>query len=252
MLDGEVARGGVNEVERRGQLVLRPVGSWTPAVHRLLRRFEEAGFAGAPRAHGVDADGRERLDFVPGVVAGFPLPPQLRGDDVLVAFARLLRAAHDASVPLASSPGPWFLPGRPPAEVVCHGDCAPYNTVVRDGVPVALIDWDTAHPGPRLWDVAYAAYRWAPLVSPLNAEGFGSAGERRRRALVLVAGYGLDVTFEALCEAAADRLDAMVGLLRARAASGDAAFAAHVARGDDVLYERDAAWLRRADPPQGR
>lgn len=244
MVSGEVLRGGVNEVERRGDRVLRPTGPWTPSVHALLRRLEAAGFAGAPRVHGVGDDGREVLDFVPGAVAGSPLDPALRTDAVLVAFGRLLRVAHDASVPLASSPGPWFLPPRAPAEVVCHGDCAPYNTVVADGVPVALIDWDTAHPAPRLWDVAYAAYRWAPLVHPDNPESFGSADEQRRRVMLLVSAYGLDVGFGEVCVAVADRLAAMVEFLRARAAAGDAAFAAHVARGDDALYERDAAWAR--------
>jgi len=36
--------------------------------------------------------------------------------------------------------------------------------VFRKGMPVALIDFDTAHPGPRIWDVAYAAYRFVPLT----------------------------------------------------------------------------------------
>ncbi|MFD2351725.1 phosphotransferase [Nonomuraea ferruginea] len=79
----------------------------------------------------------------------------------------LLRAYHDATTGF-TPPGDaaWYFPPRQPAEVVCHADIAPYNCVFRDGAPVAFIDFDTAHPGPRLWDVAYAAYRFVPPDRP--------------------------------------------------------------------------------------
>jgi len=35
----------------------------------------------------------------------------------------------------------------------------PSNTVFRNGVPVALIDWDTAAPGPRAWDLGWVSWR---------------------------------------------------------------------------------------------
>ncbi|GGP54326.1 phosphotransferase [Streptomyces melanogenes] len=38
------------------------------------------------------------------------------------------------------------FPAREPAEVICHGDAATYNTVFQNQLPVALIDFDTAHP----------------------------------------------------------------------------------------------------------
>ena len=44
---------------------------------------------------------------------------------------------------------------------------------VPGGHPVALIDWDFAAPGPRAWDVAFAAYRFVPLVSDQAAVGLG-------------------------------------------------------------------------------
>ena len=48
----------------------------------------------------------------------------------------------------------------------------------RDGVPVALIDWDLAGPGERLVDVASAAYHWAPL----RTDGPEELSRRRPRA----------------------------------------------------------------------
>ena len=42
----------------------------------------------------------------------------------------------------------------------------PFNVVFRRGLPAAIIDWDNAAPGPRLWDVACALWRFAPLWGP--------------------------------------------------------------------------------------
>jgi thiamine kinase-like enzyme len=55
----------------------------------------------------------------------------------------------------------WFaeIPGSP--EVICHGDVGPYNTIYVETKAVALIDFETAAPGPRIWDLAFAVYRLA-------------------------------------------------------------------------------------------
>jgi hypothetical protein len=39
-------------IVRRGDLLLRPMGSWSPAVHEYLRYLEAAGFDGSPRGLG--------------------------------------------------------------------------------------------------------------------------------------------------------------------------------------------------------
>ena len=38
-------------------------------------------------------------------------------------------------------------------DTVVHGDFAPYNCVVRDGLVTGVFGFDIAHPAPRLWDV---------------------------------------------------------------------------------------------------
>jgi len=75
-----------------------------------------------------------------------------------------LRCCATTTTPPSASPlrrmPAGISPSHVPAEVICHGDVAPYNCVFRDGRPVAFIDFDTAHPGVRIWDLAYAAYRF--------------------------------------------------------------------------------------------
>ncbi|SPM00053.1 aminoglycoside phosphotransferase [[Actinomadura] parvosata subsp. kistnae] len=241
-----LAGGGVNHVVRAGATVRRPAGPWTPAVHRLLRHLEAQGFAGAPRCHGLDERGREVLDFVPGETAGYPLPGWVRTDEALAGVARLLRGYHDATVG-CSRAGEWYFPPVEPAAVICHGDVAPYNCVFRRGGPVAFIDFDTAHPGPRVWDVAYAAYRFVPLHDPGDGDGI-PVGEQARRLRLFADAYGLGADDRAaLVETAVKRLEHLVRFMRERAAAGDAAFAGHVARGDDRFYEMNMEHLRRSE-----
>ena len=65
----------------------------------------------------------------------------------------------------------WQSPTREPAEVVCHNDFAPYNTVFRDRRLTGVIDWDMASPGPRVRDLSYLAYRLVPLTASENPDG---------------------------------------------------------------------------------
>ena len=64
----ELAGGGRTLVHRRGDIVIRDTGPWTPAVHLLLRHLEQVGFDAAPRlvGSGFDASGRETLTFIEG------------------------------------------------------------------------------------------------------------------------------------------------------------------------------------------
>jgi thiamine kinase-like enzyme len=91
----------------------------------------------------------------------------LRTDEGLRRLARLLRRYHDAVADFTvPTDAVWqfadmaddvdAVPALAGAErIVCHNDCAPWNLVIG-GERLAFIDWDTAGPRPRLWDVAYA------------------------------------------------------------------------------------------------
>lgn len=188
--------GGRSTVTRRGDVVLRPARPWSRTVMALLRHLADVGVEGSPRpvGDGFAADGREAVEFVPG---GF-VHPHAWSDDGTAAVGQLLRRLHDATAtfvpPHDAEWQPWFGRdlGRTP-RVLGHCDTGPWNIVARDGLPVALIDWETAGPVDPLVELAQAAWLNAHLVGDQVAElqGLGSIEDRARRLRLLVDGYGL-------------------------------------------------------------
>lgn len=166
--------GGLNEVVRIGQTIRRPVGPWSDSVHELLTELESRGFAGAPRFLGTDDEGREILSVVQGE-RPWPPGPMLFEDGLLESTAALVRRYHDAVEGWAPATGRWqrapVAVGEP--EVICHNDIAPWNLIAQDGAATGFIDWDTAAPGPRMWDLAYVAYTFVPLAAPENRGPMG-------------------------------------------------------------------------------
>lgn len=194
-MEEQILTGGNSTVVHRvGETVRRTAGAWTPRVHQLLSTLRAAGVTEVPEPFGLDESGREVLSYLPGTVAHYPLPDWLWSSAVLHQSAELLRRAHDASVPLVSLRDGWQMPTHEPVEVICHNDVAPYNMVFTDGAVSGLIDFDTASPGPRLWDLAYLAYRLVPCGSDAGAAAPDDA-LRIERAHALIAAYGLDQGF---------------------------------------------------------
>ena len=190
-------------LKRRGDELLRPVGPWTPAVHEYLRHLAHVGFRGAPRAIGIEGD-REVLTFLAGDVLADPawepgrghrLPTYARSDDALAATGELLRELHEASRGFQPTElGYRFHPHAPtPGEIVSHGDLGPWNTVYRDGLPVAFIDWDAAGPIDPLVDLAAAAWAFVPLANAaqLAEAGFDPLPDLPARLRLFVDAYGL-------------------------------------------------------------
>ena len=229
--------GGMGGAVRAGDTVRCTAGPWTPTVQRLLAHLRAAGVVGVPVPLGVDDRGRDVTEHVPGDVPRYPLPAWVWRDEVLADAAALLRRVHDASASFDRTGAVWRLPPRHPAEVICHSDTSPDNLVFRDGHPVALIDWDTAAPGPRIWDLAYLAYRLVPL-GPAGADpGPVPVAERRRRLDLLCRSYGGTRPGDVLAAVPA-RLRELARFTRERA-DGDARLLAHV-----EVYLADAAWVQ--------
>ena len=188
--------GGRTSVSRIGDTVHRETGPWAPAVHALLRHFEAEGFDGAPRVVGTgfDASGRETLSYIEGA----SLHPHAWPEDAMAAIGALLRRAHDAAAGFTPPPGAvwrgWF--GRTlgdPARIFGHCDAGQWNIIARDGLPVALIDWEQAGPVDPMIDLAQAAWLNAHLFDDDIAERLAlpSPQARAKNLRLLLEGYGL-------------------------------------------------------------
>jgi hypothetical protein len=174
-----LAGGALTEgVVRVGGTVRRPARE-SPLMREVLVHLERAGFDAAPRWLGVDDQGRDILTWIDGDTftdrgqlhpyVGDP-PVRVTFDDEQVAAAmRLLRRYH------ATFGG----------DVVCHGDYGPWNLVWREGLPVAVIDFDSVYGGAAADDVGYALRMFVSY-------GFAavSPAELVRRTRVALAAYG--------------------------------------------------------------
>ncbi len=84
--------------------------------------------------------------------------------------------------------------------MVCHGDPGPWNMVWDGTRAIGLIDWDLAHPGPAMGDVAYALEYFTPFrsdeVACDTADGyhFPDPPDRRARLSAFASAYGLSST----------------------------------------------------------
>ncbi|HEX6564602.1 MAG TPA: aminoglycoside phosphotransferase family protein [Chthoniobacterales bacterium] len=153
-----------SRVVRVGQTVRRPVHKNTAVVHALLEHLERTGFESAPRALGIDHQGRDVVSYISGTAGHYPLKPYVLSESTLIRLGLLLRRFHDATV-CFSLPTDlvWQNTVSGTSEVICHGDAGPYNIIFRKGAPIGLIDFERATPGPRVWDIAFVLYRFAPL-----------------------------------------------------------------------------------------
>ena len=243
IVEEELSGGNMSRVTRLGDTVRRGTGSWTKQVHWLLEYLRAKGIQEVPAPLEYDEQGREVLSYIPGLVGHYPLSEVLRSDENLISAARLLRRLHDATEDVAQiRQTDWQAPTREPIEVICHGDFAPYNCVFDEGKLVGVIDFDHAHPGPRLWDLAYAIYRFAPTTAPSNPEGFGAFTDQARRVRLFCEAYGLQDR-SPVVTAIIQRVKFMADMLLAGAAQGDARMQANIAAGHLSIYQTDAAYL---------
>ncbi len=226
----EVLHGGVGNagrVVRIGDETHRPAGSQAPTVHALLAHVRASGFDGVPEPLGIGA-GRERLRFVPGDVPTPPFPDWSQTDAVLASTASLLRRFHDATVDfVAPADARWDreLADLQAGEVICHNDVCPENVVYRSGLAVALLDFDFAAPGRRVFDLASLARMCVPIDTDGDAARTGRRGlDPFTRLRVVADGYGLSTDRAELVDALADQMRGGGAFVQRRVDAGDPAF----------------------------
>ena len=233
--------GNMTEVARLGDAVLRESGPWTATIQRLLAHLRSEGITWCPEPMGWTSDGRESLSYLKGKVPTYPMPPWVYDEAVLVQAAQWLREFHDATEHYVDPEARWRAARRSPAEVICHNDFAPYNMVFRNEALVGVIDWDFAAPGPRLWDLAYLAYRLVPLTRPDNPDAPAFSIDLGRRVRLLLDTYGSSVSVPELLAAVLERIEDLAQFTHSQG----------VARKNEVLveearqYSADAAYLRK-------
>jgi Ser/Thr protein kinase RdoA (MazF antagonist) len=187
--------GARTAVARRGGVVARNTGPWADAVHALLRHLANVGFEGAPQVvePGFDGQGRELLAFIEGEI----VHPNPWTDAAIGQLGALLRRLHDATASFRAPDHafwqPWFgrTVGQP--DIFGHCDVAPWNIIVRDSEPIALVDWEFAGPIDRLTEVAIAAWHSTQLYDDDIAakNGLPSAEHRMHQIRIFVEAYGL-------------------------------------------------------------
>lgn len=193
-----------------GATVHRPTGPWTPTVHAFLRHLRSGGFTAAPEVLGIDDRGREILTYLEGETWGDAIspdepktelvvprawPPATRSDETITAIGALLADLHRAARGFRLAAPIWREHAIPMTddEIVCHGDVGPWNIVWRGGVPVGLIDWDSARPATPIEDLALTAWHFVPLGSEdsVRVNGFDETFDAGRRLRLLCDAYGL-------------------------------------------------------------
>lgn len=171
-------------VVKIGDSVRRPRGRGSVFAARVLEDLNARGYLWSPRYLGTDDEGRDVLAFVDGTTTTHPLE---RDERSYAAVGRMLRELHDLTRGTELASG---------GDCIVHGDPGPFNVVMRDGMPVALIDWDTVRAGDPLEDLGYAAWTWC--IQPVHKVPVADQARRLRQ---LACGYDTALQADAVLAA---------------------------------------------------
>lgn len=248
--------GNVSKVTTDGEIIYKDMKAQSKTVHRLLQHLESKKIDFCPRFLGIDDKGREKLSYVQGLtLEDYPDCKEI-GDkkEVVRKAAKLLKVFHDATADFEyNSSDQWFLEyqGDLPKEVICHNDFAPYNVTFENHMPVGIIDFDTACPAPRVWDIAYAVYRFIPLSSEVYDPEYKvyrqydkdkDAAERKGLLREFLDAYGTVFSIE---EQIILRLEALVKLFDSECEKGNEAFICMKEEGHKDFYINEIEFIKK-------
>lgn len=245
----ERLNGGRDNIIKKDGILYRPSNEWSVYVQEFLKFLHKHGFDTVPYPLGFTKDGQEMLTFIEGDVFNNELPTEVKSIDALISFAKYIRKFHDLGanyIERLSGEEKWMLPIGTKVETMCHGDLAPYNTVMKGGKVMGLIDFDTLHPGSRLWDISYALYRWIPLMADENPENFGTLLDKENRIKHFMAAYGGESLGNGdLFMWVIRRLEYLISFMHQEAASGNETFKGHIEAGHVIGYRKDIEYIRK-------
>lgn len=242
----ELSGGRGSAIYRHGNVVYRPLHPWSPTIHLILKHLERENVDECPRFLGVNQS-QEILSFVVGNAYNYPLVGAIATVEALISAGKLLRKIHDSTVSLLKQLDvvtlKWMLAPREPFEVICHGDFTPYNVALSENTVVGVFDFDTAHPAPRIWDLAYSVYCWAPFKTDSN-DKLGTISEQVIRAKLFCDSYGAtESERNQLADAMVQRLQALVSFMHNEAENGNESFAENIAQGHLQAYLNDIEYI---------
>ncbi len=243
----EYLEGGRDGIYKKDGFIYRPSGPWTESIEPFLIYLHKHGFDCVPYPYGVDDQGIEKLSFVEGKVHNGILSEEVRRDETLVVVAKMMREFHDLGsqyISGLSGEEQWMLKAEGPIETMCHGDFAPYNIAFNGEEVAGIIDFDTLHPGPRMWDLGYALYRWIPLMAADNPECFGDEDGKKRRLKLFLETYGMqDMTMKEILDWVIKRLDYLIDFMVEEANRGNETVNGHIEDGHLSTYRKDRAYV---------
>ncbi len=243
----ELSGGRENAVFKEGNFIIRPSSPYTKEIHSLLKSLHEEGFDKVPYPFSLN-EKEEKLSYVDGIVYNEKIPKELESDETLKSVAILLRSYHDSTLKYVAgltNQVEWMLTCDGPVEVMCHGDFAPYNLTIKENRAVGIIDFDTVHPGSRLWDMAYALYRWVPLMSSSNPENFGTNEEKLRRVQLFLDKYNYrPYELKEVFEEVIKRIEALINYMRKEAEEDNITIKENIESGHLSQYLEDLDYIR--------
>lgn len=228
--------------------VWRPLNPWSSTIHRLLNHLHANGFNQCPKLLAIEL-GKEKLSFVEGNTYNYPLLGPIASLTALISAAKMLRILHDSSLEFVNNnqgqEHRWMLPPIDPQEVICHGDFTPYNVALKHSEVVGVFDFDTAHPAPRVWDIAYSVYCWAPFKTNPN-DALGDLTQQIQRANAFCEAYGLSGEHRnILVETMISRLQTLVQYMRVEAKKGNRQFLQNIEDDHHLSYLADIEYLAK-------
>ncbi|MCB5950663.1 aminoglycoside phosphotransferase family protein [Enterococcus sp. BWT-B8] len=242
----ELQGGREGQIFREGNAVIRPMNSWSKEVHDFLSFLDKQGVESVPRPLKL-TEASEYVSFVPGEVFNDPLPQIFFTDQMIISAAELLSIFHERGknyIYNLTGSEKWMLKSGDKAEIMCHGDFAPYNVTIIDNKAFGIIDFDTLHPGSKMEDVAYAVYRWCLLDG--GQAGEISWSEKIRKIKLFLDIYGFDEKDRVqLPGAITKRLLNLVSFMEKEASKGTPNFQKNIEDGHVKKYLTDIEQINK-------